>query len=76
MRKNLKTWFERWFWPTKLALRLPHCYAPHGTKLLYETPALERPPCPNRRGPRLRKAKRVRRYRRANRYHPPVEFPF
>jgi hypothetical protein len=60
MRKNPKTWLERWFWPTELAYRNRHCYAPHGAKTPYLIPAMERPQSPNRRGPRRRTSKRVR----------------
>jgi hypothetical protein len=60
MKKRESTWLERWFWPTELAYRFPHCYAPHGAKTYGPMPALERPPRPNRRGPCKRPAKHLR----------------
>lgn len=52
--------FNQFFWPTDLALRLPHCYAPHGAKCYADMPHLEHPPWPNRRGPRIGRRKRLR----------------
>lgn len=73
MRKNPKTWFARWFWPTELTLRFSHCYAPHGTKLYSHTPALERPRR-HKRGPRLRATKHLRLRRAFSEWCNPLPF--
>lgn len=59
MKKEL-AWLNRWYWPTELAFRKRHCYAPHGAATYAARSGMEGPTKPQRAGRRRGRRKRLR----------------